>query len=52
MIKSRWVGHVAHMGDKVLMGRTEGKKTLGRPGHRWENIKIDLQEVGWEHGFN
>jgi len=31
-----------------LVGRPEKKKTLGRPTHRWEdNIKIDLQEVGW-----
>jgi hypothetical protein len=31
-----------------LVGKPEGKKLLGRPRHRWEdNIKIDLQEVGW-----
>jgi hypothetical protein len=41
------------MGDKksayrVLMGRPEGKRPLGRPGRRWENnIKINFQEVGW-----
>jgi hypothetical protein len=41
------------MGDtrgayRVLMGRPEGKKPLGKPSHRWEdNIKVDLQEVGW-----
>jgi hypothetical protein len=30
----------------VLVGKTEGKKQLGRPGRRWEdNIKMDLQEV-------
>jgi hypothetical protein len=29
------------------VGKTKGKKSLGRPGHRWEdNIKIGLQEVG------
>jgi len=29
-------------------GRPAGKKPLGRPRHRWENnIKMDLQEVGW-----
>ena len=29
------------------MGKPEGKRPLGRPGHRWEdNIKMDLQEVG------
>jgi hypothetical protein len=33
---------------KVLVGRPEGKKPLGTPRHRWEdNIKMDLQEVGW-----
>jgi len=31
----------------VLVGRTEGKRPLGRPRSRWEdNIKMDLQEVG------
>ena len=31
------------------MGKTEGKRPLGRPRHRWEvNIKMDLQEVGCE----
>jgi len=55
VIKSRrmsWVGHVAHMGerrgvDRILVGKSEGKRPLGRPRHRWEdNIKMDLQEVG------
>ena len=47
----RWVGHVARMGGRrgvyrVLMGKPEGKRPLGRPRHKWEgNIKIDLQEV-------
>jgi hypothetical protein len=32
---------------RVLVGKPEGKKLLGRPRHRWdENIKMDLQEVG------
>jgi hypothetical protein len=32
---------------RVLVGKCEGKRPLGRPGHRWEdNIKIDLHEVG------
>ena len=32
---------------RVLMGKLEGKRPLGRPRHRWEdNIKMDLQEVG------
>ena len=37
-------GRVVH---KVLVGKPEGKRPLGRPRHRWEdNIKMDLQEVG------
>jgi len=33
----------------VLVGKPEGKKPLGRPRHRWENnIKVDLQEKGWD----
>jgi hypothetical protein len=34
---------------RVLVGKPEGKRPLGRPKHRWEdNIKMDLQEVGFE----
>jgi hypothetical protein len=42
------------MGDRsgayrVLVGRPEGKRPLGRPRHRWENnVKMDLKDVGWE----
>jgi hypothetical protein len=33
---------------RVLVGKAEGKRPLGRPRRRWEdNIKMDLQEVGW-----
>jgi len=33
---------------RVLVGRLEGKRPLGRPMHRWDyNIKMDLREVGW-----
>ena len=44
-----WAGHVSHMGERggyrVLVGRPEGKRTLGRPRHKWEdNVKMDLQE--------
>jgi hypothetical protein len=36
---------------RVLVGKSEGMRTLGRPRHRWEiNIKMDLQEVGWGVG--
>ena len=50
--RMRWVGHVAPMGEKrgvyrVLVGKSEGKRPLGRSRHRWDdNIKMDLQEVG------
>jgi len=33
---------------RVLLGKPQGKRTLGRPRRRWEdNIKIDLQKLGW-----
>jgi len=33
---------------RVLVGKPEGKRPLGRPRHGWENnVKMDLQEVGW-----
>jgi hypothetical protein len=41
------------MGDrrgayKVLVGKTEGRRSLGKPRHRWEDTtKMDLREVGW-----
>jgi hypothetical protein len=36
---------------RVLVGKPEGKRPLGRPRRRWEdNIKMDLQEVGGGHG--
>ena len=47
--RMRWAGHVACVEEgrgvhKVLVGKPEGKRTLGRPRHRWEhNIKMDLQ---------
>jgi hypothetical protein len=50
--RMRWVGHVTRMGEwrgvyRVLVGRPEGKRPLGRPRHRWEdNIKMDLREIG------
>jgi len=49
--RMRWVGHVAHMGEKrsvyrVLVGKPEGRRPLGRPRRRWvDNIRMDLQEV-------
>ena len=52
--RMRWVGHTAHMRKRrgsyrILVGRLEGKRPLGRPRHRWwDYIEMDLQEVGWE----
>ena len=52
----RWAEHVARMGEgrgvhRVLVGKPEGKRPLGRPRRRWEdNIKMDLQEVGGSCG--
>jgi hypothetical protein len=50
--KMRWAGHVARMGEgkcvyRVLVGRPEEKRPLGRPRHRYEdNIKLDLRGIG------
>ncbi|KAJ4432902.1 hypothetical protein ANN_15158 [Periplaneta americana] len=50
----RWAGHASRMGEsrntyRVLVGRPEGKRPLGRPRRRWEdNIKMDLREVGYD----
>ena len=55
VIKSRRMkraGHAARMGEergayRVLVGKPEGKRSLGRPRRRWmDNIRMDLQEVG------
>jgi hypothetical protein len=44
----RRAGDVARMGERVLVGKPEGKRPLGRLRRRWEdNIEMDLQEVGW-----
>jgi len=48
----RWAGHVARVGEgrgvyRVLVGKPEGKRPLGRPRRRWmDSIRIGLQEVG------
>jgi hypothetical protein len=50
--RMRWAGNVARMGEgrgiyRVLVGRPEGKRPLGRPRRRWDdNIKMDLREIG------
>jgi hypothetical protein len=49
--RMRWAAHVARMGEgrgtyRVMVGRPEGKRPLGRPTRRWENnIKMDLGEI-------
>ena len=51
-LRVRWAGHVVRMGEdrgvyRVLVGKTEGRRPLGRPRRRWvDNIRTDLQEVG------
>ena len=49
--RMRWSGHVARLGEgrvvhRVLVGKPEGKRPLGRPRRRWEDIKKDVQEMG------
>jgi hypothetical protein len=52
----RWAGYVARMGEdrgvhRVLVGKPEGKRPLGRPRRRWEdNIKMDVQKDGGGRG--
>jgi hypothetical protein len=49
----RWAGHVTLTGEKrnayrLLVGKPEGKRPLGRPRRRWvDDMKMDLREVGW-----
>jgi hypothetical protein len=53
--RMRWAGHVARMGEtrnayRILVGKPEGKRLLGRPRRRWvDNIKMDLKRyrMGW-----
>jgi hypothetical protein len=51
--RMRWAGHVARMREgrnvyRVLVGKPEGKRPLGKPRRRWEDgIKMDLTEIGW-----
>jgi hypothetical protein len=51
--RMRWAGHVARMREernmyRVLMGKSEGKRPVGRPRRRWEDgIRMDLRETGW-----
>jgi hypothetical protein len=56
--RMRWVWHAARMREKrdayrILVRRPEGRRPLGRSRRRWEdNIKMYLQEVGWEDGLH
>ena len=59
LVKSRrvrWAGHVARMGEvrgvhRVLVGKSEGKRPLGRPRRRWEdNIKMDFRKLDGGRG--
>jgi hypothetical protein len=49
----KWAGHVARMGEKsnayrILMGKPEGNRPLGRPRRRWaDNITIDHRAIRW-----
>jgi hypothetical protein len=51
--RMRWAGNVERIGGKrnaykLLVGKPEGKRPLGRPRRRWvDNIRMDLGEVGW-----
>jgi hypothetical protein len=51
--RMRWAGHVARMEEgrnvyRVLVGKPEGKRRLGRPRSRCEDgIKMDIREIGW-----
>jgi hypothetical protein len=51
--KNRWEGHVERVRDKrnayrILVGKPEGKRPLGKPRRRWlDNIKIDVRVIRW-----
>jgi len=55
--RMRWAGNVACMGEgrgvyRVLVGKPEGRRSLGRPRRRWEDtIRTDLREVGVRTGW-
>jgi hypothetical protein len=54
----RWAEHVARMGEerkvyKIMVGKPEGKRPLGRPRRRWEDgIRMDLEDTGWGFGLD
>jgi hypothetical protein len=50
----RWTGHVARIAETrnayiISVGKSEGKRPLGKPRHTWEdNIRLDLGEIWWK----
>jgi hypothetical protein len=48
----RWVGHAARRGEmnayEILVGKPEEKRPLGKPTRRWNDVRIDHLEIGWE----
>ena len=58
MIKSRrlrWAGHVARMQEgrsafKIVTGKPTGKRPFGKPRRRWDNIRMDFEEIGINAG--
>jgi len=56
--RMRWMGHVARMGERIsvyriLVGKPEGKRPLGRPRRRREETnEMEFQIVGWGHGLD
>jgi hypothetical protein len=56
--RMRWAGHVARVGEerkeyKVLVGKPEGKRPLGRPRRRWEDgIRMNIKEIGLGGGVD
>jgi hypothetical protein len=56
--RMRWARHVAHMGEgrkvcRVLFGKRQRKRQLGRPRRRWEDgIRMALRETGWACGMD
>jgi hypothetical protein len=56
--RMRLAEHVGRMGERSgafrdLVGKPAGKRPLGKPRHRWEDIiKMDHQEVRWKHGLD
>jgi hypothetical protein len=57
-MRMRWAVYAARMSEerkmyKVLVGKPEGKRPLGRPKRRWEDeIRMDLGETGWGRGVD